>query len=112
MQKRRKAGRQEGTNRQEGRECSLRSTPTRSCILAFCIFAFQSASCVPLRRRRRRDASLGGLFERIRQLHQAGSLHAIPVKLTPKGAGFALKPSGNGGVGAFGTSPKGTITVG
>ena len=41
-----------------------------------------------------------------------GSLHAMPVKLTPNGAGFASKPSGNGGVGAFGTSANGTMTVG
>ena len=30
-----------------------------------------------------------------------GSLHAVPVKLTLNGAGFALKPAGNGGVGAL-----------
>ena len=41
-----------------------------------------------------------------------GSLHAMPVKLTPNGVGFALKPSGNAGVGAFGTIANGTITVG
>jgi hypothetical protein len=41
-----------------------------------------------------------------------GSLHAIPLKLTPNGAGCAMKPSGNGRVSAFGTKPKGTITVG
>src|SRR5437899_9914410 len=41
-----------------------------------------------------------------------GSLQAMPVKLTPNGAGFALKPSGNAGVGALGTRPNGTITVG
>ena len=41
-----------------------------------------------------------------------GSLQAMPVKLTPNGPGFALKPAGNAGVGAFGTSAKGTITVG
>src|SRR5438477_402703 len=44
-----------------------------------------------------------------------GSLQAIPVKPTPKGVGFAAKPSGNGwagAVGEFGTSPNGTITVG
>jgi hypothetical protein len=40
------------------------------------------------------------------------SLQAIPVKLTPNGIGIASKPSGNGGVGAFGTIPKGTITEG
>src|SRR5439155_24969319 len=40
------------------------------------------------------------------------SLHAIPVKLTPYGAGFALKPSGNAGVGALGIMPNGTMTVG
>ena len=36
----------------------------------------------------------------------------MPVKLTPNGAGFALNPAGNAGVGAFGTSANGTITVG
>ena len=36
----------------------------------------------------------------------------MPVKLTPYGAGRALNPSGNPGVGAFGTVPNGTITVG
>src|SRR6266851_6184044 len=41
-----------------------------------------------------------------------GSLHAIPVKLTPNGAGLALKFSGKAGVGAFGTVPNGTMTVG
>ena len=41
-----------------------------------------------------------------------GSLQARPVKLTPNGAGLALNPAGNGGVGAFGTMPNGTITVG
>src|ERR1035438_3739820 len=41
-----------------------------------------------------------------------GSLHAMPVKETPKGCGFASKPAGNGGVGALGTIPKGTMTVG
>src|SRR5437762_14077880 len=41
-----------------------------------------------------------------------GSLHAIPVKLTPKGDGFASKPAGNAGVGAFATSAYGTMTVG
>src|SRR5215472_13710517 len=40
------------------------------------------------------------------------SLHAIPVNATPKGCGFASKPGGNGGFGAFGTIPNGTITVG
>ncbi len=30
-----------------------------------------------------------------------GSLHARPAKLSPKGAGCALNPSGNGGVGAL-----------
>ena len=30
----------------------------------------------------------------------------MPVKLTPKGAGFALKPSGNGGVGALRRSAR------
>ena len=33
-------------------------------------------------------------------------------KLTPKGAGFGSKPSGNGGTGAFCTMPNGTMTVG
>ena len=37
------------------------------------------------------------------------SLHAVPVKLTPKGAGLASKPEG---AAAFGTIPNGTITVG
>src|SRR5262245_38890220 len=42
-----------------------------------------------------------------------GSLQAIPVKPTPNGVGFAAKFSGNVGVvGAFGTRPNGTITVG
>ena len=41
-----------------------------------------------------------------------GSLHAPPVKLMPSGAGFASNPAGNGGCGAFGTKPNGTITVG
>src|SRR5262249_39303860 len=40
------------------------------------------------------------------------SLHAIPVNETPNGAGFAVNPSGNDGVGALGTKPNGTITVG
>ena len=41
-----------------------------------------------------------------------GSLQAMPVKLTPYGAGLALKSSGNAVVGAFGTNANGTITVG
>ena len=41
-----------------------------------------------------------------------GSVHAAPVKPIPNGAGFALNPGGNGGVGSFGTIPNGTITVG
>jgi hypothetical protein len=41
-----------------------------------------------------------------------GSLHAIPLKLTPNGPGFASNPGGNGGVGAFATKANGTITVG
>src|SRR5919201_3873150 len=41
-----------------------------------------------------------------------GSLQARPLKLTPIGPGFALKPDGNGGVGSFGTSANGTMTVG
>src|SRR5437870_13329973 len=41
-----------------------------------------------------------------------GSLHAIPQTLTPYGDGSASNPAGNGGVGAFGTVAKGTITVG
>jgi len=45
-------------------------------------------------------------------LISVGSLHAMPLKLTPNGVGFALKLSGNAGVGAFGTVPNGTITVG
>ena len=32
-----------------------------------------------------------------------GSLHEAPVKVTPNGAGFAVNPAGNAGVGAFGT---------
>jgi hypothetical protein len=40
------------------------------------------------------------------------SLQARPEKLTPYGAGFALKPAGNGGAGSFGTVPNGTMTVG
>jgi len=45
-------------------------------------------------------------------LISVGSLQAIPLKLMPNGCGFASNPSGNGGFGAFGTMPKGTITVG
>ena len=41
-----------------------------------------------------------------------GSLQAIPVKLTPKGLGFAENPEGKGSLGPFGTAPNGTITVG
>ena len=41
-----------------------------------------------------------------------GSLHAIPVNVTPYGLGFALNVSANAGVGAFGTIPNGTITDG
>src|SRR4030095_9842797 len=41
-----------------------------------------------------------------------GSLHAIPVKLTPNGAGLALNPPGNAGVGALGNIAKGTINRG
>lgn len=42
-----------------------------------------------------------------------GSLHAVPAKLTPYGAGLASKPSGNGlFVGALGTIANGTMTVG
>src|SRR5438128_3504047 len=41
-----------------------------------------------------------------------GSLHASPVKLTPNGEGCASNPAGNAGVGALGTRPNGTITVG
>jgi hypothetical protein len=41
-----------------------------------------------------------------------GSLQALPAKLTPIGDGLALNPSGSGGFGAFGTLPKGTMTVG
>ena len=45
-------------------------------------------------------------------LRSVGSLHAMPVKLTPNGDGCASNPAGNAGVGAFGTRPNGTITVG
>ena len=38
-----------------------------------------------------------------------GSLHALPVKLTPNGVGRASKP---GGASRFGTVANGTITVG
>ena len=41
-----------------------------------------------------------------------GSLHWAPVKPTPNGAGFALKPAGNGGFGALGTMPNGTTMIG
>src|SRR4030095_8651965 len=56
-----------------------------------------------------------------------GSLHAIPLKLTPYGSGFASNPDGKGALlgppagapprpaavpGALGTNPNGTITVG
>jgi hypothetical protein len=41
-----------------------------------------------------------------------GSLHAIPVKLTPNGAGFGSNVGGSGGVSVFGTMANGTITVG
>src|SRR5207244_13589329 len=41
-----------------------------------------------------------------------GSLHAVPVKPTPKGPGCAVKPSGNAGVGAFGTIANGTTMIG
>ena len=64
------------------------------------------------RGRRRRHAAPGRLLEAYPSSSSRGSLHAVPVKLTPNGVGFASKPSGNGGVGAFGDSPKGTITVG
>ena len=37
------------------------------------------------------------------------SLHEVPVKLTPNGAGLALNPEG---ADVFGTIPNGTITVG
>ena len=30
-----------------------------------------------------------------------GSLQAVPVKATPRGAGFASNPGGNGAAGAF-----------
>ena len=45
---------------------------------------------------------------RTRTPARAGAVRCrpMPVKLTPNGAGFALKPSGNGGVGAFGTSAE------
>jgi Protein of unknown function (DUF2813)/Overcoming lysogenization defect protein-like, TOPRIM domain len=41
-----------------------------------------------------------------------GSAQALAVKVTPNGAGLALKPSGSGGVGALGTMPNGTATIG
>ena len=43
---------------------------------------------------------------------KCGSLQAVPVKLTPKGAGMALNQSGNGGFGSCRTMPNGTMTVG
>ena len=49
---------------------------------------------------------------RTRARSGAARCSAIPVKLMPSGAGLAANPSGNGGVGAFGTNPNGTITVG
>ena len=44
--------------------------------------------------------------------NSVGSLQARPVKLTPYGASFASNFSGNAGVGAFGISANGTMTVG
>ena len=41
-----------------------------------------------------------------------GSLHCAPTNPTPNGAGLALKPGGRGGLGAFGTIPKGTAIIG
>src|SRR5580704_18985634 len=41
-----------------------------------------------------------------------GSLHAVPVNPTPNGAGLALNPLGNAGVGVFGTIPNGTTMIG
>jgi hypothetical protein len=41
-----------------------------------------------------------------------GSLQAMPVKLTPKGLGFALNPGGKASFGALSAIPNGTITVG
>ena len=41
-----------------------------------------------------------------------GSLQAVPVNAMPYGDGFASKPFGSGGVGAFGMVANGTITVG
>jgi hypothetical protein len=41
-----------------------------------------------------------------------GSLQAPPAKLTPNGDDLALNPLGSGGLGTFGTIPKGTMTVG
>ena len=41
-----------------------------------------------------------------------GSLHAVPVKPTPKGAGFAWKVAGKAGFGAFGISANGTTMIG
>ena len=45
-------------------------------------------------------------------LISVGSLQAMPVNVMPSGAGFASNFSGNAGVGAFGTAPNGTITLG
>ena len=41
-----------------------------------------------------------------------GSAQALAVKVTPNGAGFASKPAGKTGVGALGTMPNGTATIG
>ena len=44
-----------------------------------------------------------------------GSVHAVPVKLTPKGAGLGLKPAGKAVTpvtATTGTNANGTVTVG
>ena len=42
-----------------------------------------------------------------------GSLHAMPVKLTPNGCGLRVETRRETAAsGAFGTMPNGTITVG
>ena len=41
-----------------------------------------------------------------------GSAHWPPVNAMPYGTGLALNPSGNAGVGAFGTIPNGTTMIG
>ncbi len=54
----------------------------------------------------------GRLLECEASSRSLGSLQALPVKLTPKGPAWRRSPAGNAGVGAFGTSANGTITVG